>query len=366
MEAVPSAPGAQDGAGGPRDRGGLALYARAMSRPEDREPDRGPDRPIELLPVRALDPPRPDDVVVSFSVSPAGEALVAWASPADHARLHARDARRGSSFARTRVDPPGAALRVTIDGVEGGREVVELTGVTTCFPTVHRLPGDRLLVLGGRAAYRSGDPDHNAIVFGADGRRARSGCVGDGVTAASVTAAGAIWIGYFDEGVFGNLGWGDGPASQPIGAPGWNRFDAELARTWSHPEEGEIADCYALTTTGEECLICPYTEWPILRVSAGDRLERWSNSIHGAHAMLAFGPQLALVGGYSDERDRVVTGTLQRRGGLQLSPARGQLLLGGAPWAARTRLTGRDGVLHTFFENQWYAVELAQLVETLR
>jgi hypothetical protein len=349
-----------------------------------------PARPISLHRGPPLLPPRPGDVLLSFTVSFDGEAVLAWASPADEAKLRARDVKRGASFARSQVAAPGATVLVTIecrgegwiegrgDGPDTGqparearevREVRELRGVTPGFPTVHRLPGDELLVLGPRASRRSGDPEHNAVVFGAEGLPVRSACLGDGISRCSVTASGAIWVGYFDEGVFGNYGWGDGPGSTPIGQPGWNRFDSALQLTWSHPdpEEGEIADCYALTTTGEECLVCPYTDWPILRASGGRtvRFERFASSVRGSHAMLAFGPQLALICGYSDERDRITAGTIGRKG-LQWSPISGQLLLEGAPWNARSPLFGRDGVLHTVFENTWYSLKLGELIETLR
>lgn len=333
-------------------------------------------RPIELRRVRPLRPPHADDVLLSFTVSFDGEAVGAWASPAEEGKLRGRDVRKGGSFPRRVLAPPGAVIRVTVDrgrpgaGPMGaaGREVRELRGVTPCYSTVHRLPGDELLVLGSRAARRGGDPEHNAVVFGGDGSPARSACLGDGIGPSSVTASGATWVGYFDEGVFGNFGWGDGGGSTPIGQPGWNRFDPALQLTWSHPdpEEGEIADCYALTTTGEECLVCPYTDWPILRASGGSgRFERFASDVGGAHAMLAFGPQLALISGYSDERDRIVVGTIGHKR-LQWSPIRGQLLLEGQPWNARSPLFGRDGVLHTVFEGSWYSVELGEMIETLR
>lgn len=352
-------------------------YAPRMPHPEAA-------RPIGLRPVKALRAPQPGDVLLSFTVSFDGEAVLAWASPAEEAKLLARDVRRGGSFPRSVLAAPGSSLRVTIESANGHesygstvaeQSVRELRGVTPCFPTVHRLPGDELLVLGARASYGGGDPEHNAVIYGADGKAARSACLGDGISHSSVTAAGAIWVGYFDEGVFGNLGWGGGGSSHPIGAPGWNRFAPSLQLTWSHPEpeEGEIADCYALTTTGEECLVCPYTDWPILRVSGSGRFERFpatrisgaSEAPCGAHALLAFGPQLALIGGYSDARDRITAGTITHKG-LQWSEVPGQLFLEGQPWNARSPLWGRDGVLHTVFEGTWYSVDVGHIIETLR
>jgi hypothetical protein len=319
---------------------------------------------VDVPRVQGIEPARAGDVVVSFTISPDGEAVVAWASAQDSNRLHARDTRNGASFARRVLDRP-ATLRVTVDGPgepARARVVRELSDVTCCFPNVHRLPGEALLVVGGRAAAHGGNPDHNALVFGADDRRAASGCVGDGVQSVSVTAGGAIWIGYFDEGVCGNYGWGEN-GIQPIGAAGLNRFDADLTLRWSHPVEGEIFDCYAMTTTGEDCWVCPYTEWPILRIGQPDRVERWRNSITGAHAMLASGTQVALIGGYSGERDRVVIGSLER--GVFRQVAEGQLTVGGQPWSTVDRMCARDGMLHALAGGCWHASDLWRLFTAL-
>lgn len=332
--------------------------------------------------VRKLEPPRAGDALVSFSVSPAGEAVCAWASPPDHARLHARSA-KGSP--QTLLAPPGATLRVTIEDVSGGviaagrdggprpergrpapGEVRELGGVLPANPSVHALPDGELLVVGARAARRGGDPQHNAVVFGSDGRIARSACLGDGINRVVTTASGQIWVGYFDEGVFGNFGWGDGGASTPIGAPGWNRFANDLQLAWSHPdpEEGEIVDCYAMTTSGERCYVCPYTDWPILSADETGAFRRVKNEVGGASELLV-GPHVtALVGGYQDQRARVVAG-MALEGRLRLAPAAGRLSIAGEPWSGGGLMATRDGVLYAIAEGTCYALSSEEIGEAL-
>jgi hypothetical protein len=317
-------------------------------------------RLIDVPLVRTLEPARTGDVMVSFTISPEGEAVIAWASAEDAGRLRGRDERGGASFPRPILDRP-ATLRVTIDGADY-RMLRELTEVTCSFPTVHGLPGDRILVVGARAARRGGKPDQNAIVFGADDRRSHSACVGDGVQGVCVTASGAIWVGYFDEGVLGNFGW-EGERVGRIGAAGLTRFDPELVLRWSYPFPGEILDCYAMTTTGEDCYACPYTEWPILRIARNDHVERWSNDIQGAHAMLVSGTQVALIGGYRDERDRVVVGSLER--GQLRRAAMGRLRMGERPWSDVDAVLGRDGMLHALAGDCWHSIELWDLLAAL-
>jgi hypothetical protein len=320
---------------------------------------------VELVLARSVTPPRPGDRAISFSISPQGEAVVAWASPEDEARLYARrTSRGGASFPQTMLERP-VTLRVTIDG-QGDRRIRELTEVRCAFPSVHALPDDRLLVVGARAGFTDDGGEPNAEVFDADDRLALEACVGDGVKCIATTMRGAIWIGYFDEGVIGNFGWGEPGGRPPIGAGGLNCFDADLSLRWSHPaEDGTILDCYALTTTGEDCFICPYTGWPILRVVGADhRIDMWRNDVAGAYAMLAMGQQVALAGGYQGERDRIVVGTLERDH-VRMSPI-GRLRLPDRDLEPSTDLVGRDGVLHAFAEGRWYTLELAAISDLLR
>jgi hypothetical protein len=372
---APGKDGASDGASdGATDRRGDRSSTAGV------QAAAGPWRqPIELTAMGELLPPSPGDRFVSCSVSPVGEAVVAWVPGEDHARLHQREVSGLGSFARARLDRP-VSLRVTLDAGGAGskavvaRDVRELREIETAFPSVHWMPDEELLVVGGRARRRGGDPDHNAVVCGIDGQPARSACVGDGVGIVSTTASGAVWVGYTDEGVFGNRGWGGGPGTEPIGASGWNRFDGQLVRTWSPPPE--IVDCYALSTSGEACFVCPYTDWPILRAAPTRtgtcRLDRWATAnISGARAVLSDGSIAALVGGY-DERDRVAFGEMMGDS-VRIAKRRGKLVLDGQPLTSEPRLVGRDGILHAFFlpphggagSVRWYAVELWRLAEEL-
>ena len=60
----------------------------------------------------------------------------------------------------------------------------------------------------------NGTPQHTARA----GELRRQFVLGDGIKHVQTTAAGDIWVGYFDEGVYGNYGWGNDPDSEPIGA----------------------------------------------------------------------------------------------------------------------------------------------------
>jgi len=76
-------------------------------------------------------------------------------------------------------------------------------------------------------------------IYGFDGALRRTTTFGDGIADVQTTTRGDIWVSYFDEGVFGNYGWGYDEASTPIGAPGLVRFDRQGSVLWSyHPPPG--------------------------------------------------------------------------------------------------------------------------------
>ena len=51
--------------------------------------------------------------------------------------------------------------------------------------------------------------------------------LGDGIQHLQTTKSGEIWAAYFDEGIFGNLGW-----RRPIGAKGLLRFNSDGKRVY--------------------------------------------------------------------------------------------------------------------------------------
>ena len=73
---------------------------------------------------------------------------------------------------------------------------------------------------------------------------------------------------YFDEGVFGNHGWGEPGGPGPLGRSGLPRWsgDGVLEYEFSPPDvSSAIADCYALSVIGEDAWTCYYTDFPSRR-----------------------------------------------------------------------------------------------------
>jgi hypothetical protein len=203
-------------------------------------------------------------------------------------------------------------------------------------------------------ARRFADPDRGERILSPDGDPLGSIYLGDGVAHLKIDDAGRIWVGWIDEGIFGNGGWRipgrDGPPSQS----GLACFDEhghvirEAPRT-----DPPIDDCYALNVSGATAWACTYAGFPILALERGaDR--RWSTSLSGTSALAIDGDHLLAAGGYGDDGTRL---TLLRLGESAANVVRkGRLpFLPTAPRSADAPfLDGRGDKLHLVHRGTWH------------
>jgi hypothetical protein len=197
---------------------------------------------------------------------------------------------------------PFAATFVHVTGDAYRR--VEIPEVATAYPLLQPLPDGEVLIVSARCAWRSGDPEKNGMVYGPTGELRRSFVLGDGIQDVQTTRDGRIWVSYFDEGVFGNLGWGE-----PLGASGLVCFDTHGRVLWKYHAPGgvgDIADCYALNVDDDAVWAYYYTDFPVVRIDCDFRVEAWPTDVAGSHALAVHRNQVLLFGGYTGERTRSV------------------------------------------------------------
>lgn len=202
-----------------------------------------------------------DERLVSYGIGPGGDAVGLAVRAVDAAAPFAYDEQPGwATFPKPRAEHAYMAAVVHVSGSDADRV---LDSVTTTFPKIQPLPDGEILLVGTRAERRpDGSHDLNASVLGPDGMRRREFLLGDGIEDVQTTADGRIWVSYFDEGVFGNFGWGEPGGPAPIGAPGLVRWLSDGTVDWSYeapPGLEEIADCYALNVAGDAVWACYYT-----------------------------------------------------------------------------------------------------------
>lgn len=266
----------------------------------------------------------PDGDLVTTGIGPHGDLVALWKS--------------------------GAGWRIT---GHGGPIETELA---IEHPDVQPLPNGRVLVAGARCRWSSTGVAPNAFVLDQTGQVVASAVFGDGIEHLATTPSGQSWVGYFDEGVFGNLGWG-GPGPEPIGVTGLVRFDENLDLAWEFPDDtpfDTIDDCYALNVAGEDAWACYYSDFPVVRVADG-KVAGWTTEAEGPKALVVDGYRCALVGGYGDGWP-VVVGTLSHDGEFTVVRETA-LALPEDP----ARMSGRGDTLHIVAGRTHYKVDLDQL-----
>ena len=313
-------------------------------------------RPTVKLRHHAVVTGRSGEERVTASVGPDGQVIALWVKPSDRLALSARTTLRGGA---TSPDPRTArpvAARISTHAPDPAASV-ELPGLEVAHVTVQPLPEGRILVVGARARWRPEGPDRNAIIYDTEGSVVAEATLGDGIEHVFTTHAGHVWVGYFDEGVYGNNGWGGPGGPAPMGKHGLVRYSPDLQAEWAFP--GAIGDCYALNIDGDTAWTCYYTDFPIARVSDG-ALTTWRNTVSGARALAVEGSRIALLGGYRPNRDRLAVGTL-RGEDLHITGQYRIVLPDGQPLPAGTRTIGRGPDLHILTGQDWYRLAMEDI-----
>ncbi|NUS43583.1 MAG: hypothetical protein HOQ24_07850 [Mycobacteriaceae bacterium] len=314
------------------------------------------ERPTVALRQHAeLIPPDAGLELVSTSIGPGGVLAAMWASPAGRDGLLSRTVDDGGpTFPLTRTPESVTVQVAAYDPAPVFGRV--LSGVQPAHSSAHLLPGGRTLLVGARCANNADGPEHNAVVYDDAGGVERTGVLGDGIEHVATTAAGDIWVGYFDEGVFGNYGWLD-----PVGSSGLLRFDENLTQAWEFTSPGEglaIFDCYALNVTDAEVWACYYTDFPIVRIRDG-QIRAWRSG-RAAHAVLADGDAVALARGYGADHDWIAAGRLDG-GEAHFGPDRRMVMPDGAPLPPPVRIHAHGPELSLIHDNIWYKLGLGDI-----
>ena len=215
--------------------------------------------------------------------------------------------------------------------------------------------GDDFLLLGARCAYRKKGPDKNAWLVRRDGTVLSRFCLGDGIEECIVRSDSTIITSYFDEGVFGNNGWGCTYHDEyvpPVGECGLIVWTAEGVPIWKN-ERYTIDDCYAISMDEQERLwFYYYSEFQLVRTDFKEDLVL-SLPFGGsrAFAVAPSGKEFLFQGGYrkreqyfflncqdeTQEQEQRVTFTVQ---GKEVAVERCSLL------CRQMLFLGADGVVY--------------------
>ena len=253
------------------------------------------------------------------------------------------------------------AARITVHTPELA-SVTRIADLALAHITVQPMPDGRFLVAGARCRWRRDGPDRNAVLYDADGQVVSEHVLGDGIGHVLATSTGQVWVGYFDEGIYGNYGWGRADSEEPVGAYGIVRFSPELEPAWHYPKYTEVgpwdavSDCYALNV-GDTCSwACYYSDFPVARIRDG-AVTGWHNDIKGASALAVAGSRVGLFGGYGPDYDRLALTEL-RADRAQPAGEYRVVLPGGEQIPAGTQVIGRGSRLHFLTGTSWYQLDM--------
>jgi len=218
------------------------------------------------------------------------------------------------------------------------------------FIAFDRFPDGRWLAAGARASEMG-----NARLLASDGKELGRVHIGDGIMHVKIDEAGLIWVGWFDEGVFGNDGWKVEGHEWPPSSYGLAAFDAEgnlVAYARDAPPHEHIADCYALNVIGNTAWACTDTDFSILRCSASEGSKWWLSKLSGVRALAVQMPHVLAAGGYSEDSNKVVLVKLGKDGAMSIQEWRLPFQAG---YPHRVDfIDGRNTELHIVNDGTWY------------
>jgi hypothetical protein len=188
---------------------------------------------------------------------------------------------------------PYDAVVVTVG--DGRPYETRLSAVTARFPHLAALPDGGFVV----ADARSREGERQVQVFDALGRASWTFRVGDAIEHLLTDEAGDLWVGYFDEGVYGD----------PSSAPGLRHWSATGESLWSYrpaASADSISDCYALNVSGRTAWACPYTRFPLLEIGAGHAVRVRENPVRSVLGFAVHAERVVLFGRHGDRTGRLV------------------------------------------------------------
>ena len=267
-----------------------------------------------------LMPPEGAVLLEAASVGPSNEVIALWSGDGQHV---------------VSLDPHGL-------------HAVSLRSMPCRYPMIQPLPGGRILISDSRAAIDrdSGAPlAPSTWIYSPSGAAIASGSLGDGIEHMLTTPSGDIWVGYFDEGVYG------GGAVEHHGLV---RFSEDLVPQWLFPygELEPIDDCYALNVSDEIATAYYYSAFHLVRIAEG-AARTWSVGVPGASHVLFAEDRVALLGGYGEDERRVVHARLSEDGQVErLGEGRLRFPRGMQP-SEQSYSVARGPEFHLFDGPQW-------------
>jgi hypothetical protein len=312
---------------------------------------------LSLSPIVQLNSVATDINIVAFNVGSDGTVYVVLAIKT----LDYRTEQPGwASFAKTIPDTP---QNYRVVAFQENQLILDINIVEEKFNIQHiqPLPSNEILLVCGRSHYKSlTEFEKNGRIYSLSGEFSREILLGDGIQSVQANSKGIIWTSFFDEGIFGNLGWDD-----PVGASGlvaWNSAGNKIYDFKPLDGLGRIRDCYALNVESDsDVWLYYYVDFPLVHLRHEKVHSVWNMPITGSHSFSIFGNRVLFRGGYND-RDTYHLFSLHSDGEVKLLH-QFQLVDQIGQKITAKRVVGRGSSLYLLSNLLVYRVDISSLEE---
>ncbi len=231
------------------------------------------------------------------------------------------------------------------------------------FPMVDIFSDGSIALIGSRCRWHAeNDYDLNGMIFNPNSNVAHRFLAGDGISHIGVDGMDRIWLSYFDEGVYGNFGWGDKNSPPPIGQHGLICFDRNGDISWKCDQL--IDDCYALNVTPDKVHFYYYSDFDLGTVSENFETSYRSTSLSGCHTFAINERFAAFTKQYDDQESVINIASLtdnecKKIRFKQLTLPNDEPIKGG-------RLMARNNIIHYLDDHDWYQWELPEEADKIK
>jgi len=198
----------------------------------------------------------------------------------------------------------------------------------------------------------------NTRIFKSDSREIGRIMLGDGIEHIKIDELNRIWVGWFDEGVFGNDNWDFVGQEWPPSSTGIAAFDIQ-GRLLKTTTLMIVDDCYALNVFGDEVWSCTYSDFPVWNMNA-IRERVWRTKLSGTEAIAVDYPFILAAGGYEADFNRLILLKLDDNETQQIGAWH-------MPQMPNNRrevelLDGRGNTIHMLCHGIWYRWRVEQFL----
>lgn len=149
-------------------------------------------------------------------------------------------------------------------------EAIELKNVPLTPSMVDFFSDGTILIVQSRCKGDGKNLGRNARRYNPNGQLISAFTLGDGINDVQIDETDTIWVGYFDEGVFGDYTYGE-----PMGSDGLVAYSIEGQRLWGAGQY-EIADCYALNVVhSKEVYFYYYDDFHLVQLNDQQEVARF-------------------------------------------------------------------------------------------